>query len=196
MIIPVPMIPTPRKVLLAILLLVGALALVSGILSRYYVLTSPSSPSSLHWLVAELAVMILFANLPILSALYTSTTSSRIRKLSSNLSIPQWPRSRRASTLPHTQRQRLDSTSTTISTFPPNRSCRVESMTSTIPQVDADDGWSDKETSLTVPSPLVRKMTLTDPPPELEVYWTSRRPSTRDADLESVSLREIQWPLR
>jgi hypothetical protein len=69
-------------------------------------------------------------------------------------------------------------------------------MNSTTPQVELEDGWSDTDTQYTVPPTPVRKMTLTDPPPELELYWNTRRPSTRDTDLESAGLQEIQWPLR
>jgi len=196
LIIPVPMIPTPRKFLLALLLLVGTLALVSGILARYLVLISSTSFRSLHWLVAESVLMILFANLPFLSSLYTSTTPSRIRKLSSTLSLSQWPRSYKDTSPLETQRQRLDSTATAISTLSPVRSHRLGSTASISPQVEVDDGWSDTDTSFTVLPTPVRKMMLTDPPPELEVYWNTRRPSTRDTDLEGVGLRETQWPLQ
>jgi hypothetical protein len=190
------MIPTPRKFLLAILLLIGVLALVSGIMARYFVVASPTSSVSMHWLLAESVLMILFANLPFLSPLYTSTTSSRIRKLSNTLSLSQWPRSNQDTPPLHAQRQRLNSTATTIGTLSPKRSFRLGSMASTIPQVDVEDGWSDTDMPSTVPPTPVRKMTPTDPPLELEAYWATRRPSTRGTDSDSTGIREMQWPLR
>jgi uncharacterized membrane protein HdeD (DUF308 family) len=87
LIIPVPMIPTPRKSLLCVLLVLGTFALVFGVLARYQALTSPTSSVYLNWLVAETALLILFANLPFLIPLITLTTSVRVSQSSSTLSL-------------------------------------------------------------------------------------------------------------
>ncbi|KAF2678496.1 hypothetical protein K458DRAFT_348156 [Lentithecium fluviatile CBS 122367] len=196
LIVPVPLIPTPRKLLLAALLLLGAFVLVAGILARYCIMTSPTSSVYLYWLMAETTLTILFANLPFLSSLITSTTPSRARQMGGNLSLSQWPRSYKDTPPLRADRQHLDSITKTISTLSPACSDRVGSTASTVPHLDVDDGWSDAGATSSIPPTPVRKMTLTDPPPELEVFWTLRRSSTRDGDSEKMGTQEMQWPLR
>ncbi|KAF2796742.1 hypothetical protein K505DRAFT_372961 [Melanomma pulvis-pyrius CBS 109.77] len=178
LVLPIPFIPTPRKFLLAILFVLGVVVLVAGILGRYYVIVHPTSSTYLAWYTAEAAVILLFANLPFLSSLVTSTTTSRLRHLSSNLSLSQWPRSYKDT--PPLRAQRLSSTTTTISTMSP---------------IEATEMWSNSGAlPLTPPPTPVQTLRLTDPPPELEVYWSARRPSTRDSDVEKM-FTEPRWPL-
>jgi hypothetical protein len=173
------------------LFLVGISILSSGILARSFALSSPTSSTYLHWLIAESFLTILFANLPFLSSICTSTNARSIRKMSGNISLSHWPRSNKNTSPLQAQRERLNSTATTIITIPP-----AVALASTAPQTDLWDGWDDKDTPFSAPTTLVRQMTLTDPPPELEVYWSTRGTDVRDSDVESVGVREIQWPSR
>ncbi|KAF2466180.1 uncharacterized protein BDR25DRAFT_269356 [Lindgomyces ingoldianus] len=168
LIFPIPMIPTPRKLLLAILLAFGAVVLITAILGRYYVIIHSSNPMHLLWYGAEATGIICFANLPFLNSLITSTTSpSRIRHISSNLTQTPWPRSFK----PTSSGQALRSNSTTT--------------TRSLARVEFEDEWSNCSV---IPSstPLTPIHTLrpTDPPPELGDYWQSRQLSSRDADIE------------
>lgn len=194
LLLPIPFIPTPRKYLLCILALVGVLVLVAEILSRYYVLTQPTSPTYLQWYVAETTLTILFANIPFLSSIITSTTTSRVRHLSSTLSLSAWPRSYKDTPRLRVQRERLESTATTISTLSPTHSQRHESFASTLLPFEIDT-WLDTSPPPSVPPTPVRKLTLDDPPPELEKRWTTRRPKTQDTDVEKMG-EFAQWPLR
>jgi hypothetical protein len=83
-----------------------------------------------------------------------------------------------------------------MSMLSPTRSLRLGSMASTLPRLDLDDGWSVASPTSSVPPTPIRQLTLTDPPPELEVYWAMRRPLTRDMDLERMDQEQLQWPLR
>ena len=107
MMLPVPFIPTPRRLLLAVLLLLGTLVLISGIISRASILAAPHPASSmqtyLQWSTAESTLSIIFANLPFLTSLVVATAPARIKNLSHNLrasshlALSQWPRSRQGS---------------------------------------------------------------------------------------------------
>jgi hypothetical protein len=196
LIVPIPMIPTPRKFLLAVMLFLGTFVLVSGILARFHAMSSPTSSKYLSWLVAETALTILFANLPFLIPLVTMTAPARVSQLSSTLSLSQWPRPYKDTPPLRAQHERLNSVTSTISTLSPSSSHPFESMTSTLYQIDNDDGWSIASPTTSVPPTPVRQLTLTDPPPELEVYWMTRRHSTRDTDLEKMGQQQIQWPYR
>lgn len=124
MLLPVPFIPTPRRLLLAILLLLGTLVLIAGIVSRALILTTPtrtikSSPASyLSWYTTESTLSIIFANLPFLMSLVVTAAPARIR----HFSLAQWPRSRRGSlswddnagSRPELRTMRFNSTATTI----------------------------------------------------------------------------------
>jgi len=179
LVIPVPFIRTPRKFLLAVLLLLSAIALTIGLLSRYYILAHPTSLTYLSWHVAEPTVILLFANLPFLSSLVASTTTSRIRHISSNISLSQWPRSYKDT--PPFRAQRLNSTATTMSTMTP---------------LENADAWTESGTSpITPPITPVQRLNSTDPPPELEAYCATRRPSTKNIDVEKM-FAEPGWPLR
>jgi hypothetical protein len=191
MIVPVPFIPTPHRLLQVILFLIGIFILSSGIIARSFALSSPGSSTYLHWLIAESFLTVLFANLPFLSSVYTSTNARSIRRMSSNMSLSHWPRSNKDISPLYAQRERLDSTDATNIATPP-----AAKLTGSPPPVDLWDGWSDKDTPFSAPTTLVRQMTLTDPPPELEGYWSTRGTDVRDSDMESVGVREIQWPLR
>ncbi|KAF2190122.1 hypothetical protein K469DRAFT_747361 [Zopfia rhizophila CBS 207.26] len=170
LIIPVPLIPTPRKLLLAILFVLGTLVLISSILSRYHGLTDSSSPTYLYWYVAEAAVSIYFANLPFLNQLLTHPISHRLSRLelhsrshSSNPSLRQWPRALKPTCTINTSAGRLNSTASTL----------VAS--------NAEDGWSEGSPTSSTHMTPVHKLRPADPPSELVGYW-SRRPSTVSID--------------
>jgi hypothetical protein len=118
MLLAVPFIPTPRRILLAVLLLLGILVLISGVLSRTSILTHSTSASYLHWTTAESSLSIIFANLPFLTSLVVTAAPARIRQMS----FSQWPRSRR-------QSLELDMA------VAPNRSSRFGSMATTISEI-------------------------------------------------------------
>jgi hypothetical protein len=112
LILPVPFIPTPRRMLLAILLLLSTLVLITGIVGRVSILVNPMARTYLYYYTTESSLGIFFANLPFLMSL---VTPARIRHLSSQLSLSQWPRSRRQSWAPMpTRTSRLGSIATTI----------------------------------------------------------------------------------
>ncbi|KAH7083582.1 hypothetical protein FB567DRAFT_87807 [Paraphoma chrysanthemicola] len=122
MILPVPFIPTPRRLLLTILLILSTLVLIAGILSRTSVLINPQQPSYLNWYISESTLGIIFANLPFLTSLVVTAAPARIRHFSSHLNLSQWPRSRRGSwafhdaeaALPPLRTSRLGSNATTV----------------------------------------------------------------------------------
>lgn len=99
--LPVAFIPTPRRLLLAILLILSILVFFAGVRSRALVLLHPASPNYLHWYTSETSLSMIFANLPFLTSLVVATAPSRMRYFSHNLrhsgsigALPTWPRSR------------------------------------------------------------------------------------------------------
>lgn len=119
MLLPVPFIPTPRRLLLNLLLLLGILVLISSIVSRAFILTTASSPATyLSWYTTESTFSIIFANLPFLTSLVVTAAPARMRHFSSTLALSQWPRSRRGSwdgsDRPELRTMRFNSTATTI----------------------------------------------------------------------------------
>ncbi|KAH7384069.1 hypothetical protein DE146DRAFT_681158 [Phaeosphaeria sp. MPI-PUGE-AT-0046c] len=127
MLLPVPFIPTPRRLLLSILLLLGTLVLIASIVSRALILTSHqnsestnSHPMYLSWYTTESTLSIIFANLPFLTSLVVTAAPARMRYLSSQLALAQLPRSRRESPTwddinrPELRTKRFNSTATTI----------------------------------------------------------------------------------
>jgi len=144
------------------------------------VIAHPTTTTYLSLYTAETALLLLFANLPFLSSLANSTTQSRVRHISSNLSLSQWPRSYKDT--PPLRAQRFDSTATTVS-----------AMSSINNTDDTECCWGDSSSpQSTPPTPPVQVLRLTDPPPELE-YW-SMKPSTRGGDVEKMFTEPI-WPL-
>lgn len=106
LVVPVPFIPTPRHLLLTILMVTGIAILVLGILGRYYILTAPTSQTYLFYYIYEITLLILFANLPFLTSLVATTTPACIREFGRNFNrsregvdmpLSPWPRSRRVS---------------------------------------------------------------------------------------------------
>ncbi|KAF1355874.1 hypothetical protein EJ07DRAFT_131174 [Lizonia empirigonia] len=106
LILPTPLIPTPRCFLIAILMITGILTLVLSVLSRYSILAHPESKTYLFYYTTESTLLIVFANLPFLTSLVVSTAPARIREFGRNISFPRdgaymplspWPRSRRMS---------------------------------------------------------------------------------------------------
>ncbi|KAF1921600.1 hypothetical protein BDU57DRAFT_413055, partial [Ampelomyces quisqualis] len=97
MILPVPFIPTPRRLLLAVLLILSTLVLVTGIVARASILQHSTLPSYLLWYTSESTLSIIFANLPFLTSFVVTAAPARIRHFSSQLALPQWPRSTRGS---------------------------------------------------------------------------------------------------
>lgn len=106
LILPTPFIPTPRRLLLTILMITGMMTLVFGILARYYILMAPTSQAHVFYYIYETTLLVVFANLPFLTSLVVSTTPARIREFGRNISFSRegvhltlstWPRSRRMS---------------------------------------------------------------------------------------------------
>ncbi|KAF2259273.1 hypothetical protein CC78DRAFT_525075 [Lojkania enalia] len=171
LIIPVPFIPTPRKLLLVLLIALGIFVIVSGILGRYYLLLQPSHPGYIPWYVAEAASTIFFANLPFLSSLVTSSSSSRFRHVRSRLALSRWPRSTKESPPLYIERLNSDASAT--------RSTSIREIENT---------WSDLKVPGATPIAPVLSLRLTDPLLELDDYWTGR-PSTRSTNISSPSRR-------
>ncbi|KAF2646147.1 hypothetical protein P280DRAFT_439921 [Massarina eburnea CBS 473.64] len=156
LILPIPFIPTPRKYLLFTLLFLGIAALVTGVFGRYYILSDPSSPVYLPWYMAETSSLIAYANIPFLTSLFNPANSARFRHVS-NTSLSSWPRSYKDTPPVRAQRQRLDS------------------IVSNMAPLDTDDSRNDASMSVPAPPMPVRSLSLSDPPPELEVYWSAMR---------------------
>ncbi|KAH7377827.1 hypothetical protein BKA66DRAFT_151269 [Pyrenochaeta sp. MPI-SDFR-AT-0127] len=103
MMLPVAFIPTPRRLLLAILFILGTLVFISGIVSRAALLKNVALPAYLHWYTSESTLSIIFANLPFLTSFFVATAPAKLRgfsqnlRTSSQLALSQWPRSRRGS---------------------------------------------------------------------------------------------------
>ncbi|KAJ4990142.1 hypothetical protein SVAN01_04423 [Stagonosporopsis vannaccii] len=106
MVIPIPFIPTPRRLLLGVLMVTSISIMILGILARYYILTAPESQTYLFYYVYEITLLIVFANLPFLTSLVVTSTPARLREFGRNLSLSceavhmplsTWPRSRRVS---------------------------------------------------------------------------------------------------
>jgi hypothetical protein len=95
LIVPVPFIPTPRRYLLGILILIGLLALSSGVVARIAHYTRYSS-RYLFLYTTESSLIIIFANLPFLTA--PARVRDFSRKISSSAGqqrpLSQWPRGR------------------------------------------------------------------------------------------------------
>ena len=163
LILPTPFIPTPRRFLLVILLVTGISTLVFGIIARYSILTSPASGTFLFYYAFETTFLIIFANLPFLTSL-VSTTPAWIREFGRNISFSQdnvnlplspWPRSRRVSVQdiasPSPLASRLGSTVTVTSdrterkqwsgSAPVTRPSSVKYSLDTISRRDSGRGW-------------------------------------------------------
>jgi hypothetical protein len=106
LILPTPFIPTPRRLLLTILMIVGIMTLIFGILARYHILKTPESKTHVFYYIYEATLLVVFANLPFLTSLVVPTTPARIREFSRNISFTRdgvhmplspWPRSSRMS---------------------------------------------------------------------------------------------------
>lgn len=104
LILPTPFIPTPRRLLLTILMIIGVMALIFGTLARYYILTASAPQTHVLYYIYETTILIVFANLPFLTSLVVSTTPARIREFGRNISFSRdgvhlplspWPRSSR-----------------------------------------------------------------------------------------------------
>jgi hypothetical protein len=128
LILPTPFIPTPRHLLLTILMITGIATLIFGILARYYILTAPTSQTHVFYYIYETICLVVFANLPFLTSLVVSTTPERIREFGRNISfscdrvhmpLSPWPRSSRTSVQdiasPPMRVERLTSTVTVMS---------------------------------------------------------------------------------
>jgi hypothetical protein len=128
LILPTPFIPTPRRLLLTILMIVGIMTLVFGILARYYILKKSTSQTHVFYYIYEATLLVVFANLPFLTSLVVSTTPARIREFSRNISFSRdgihmplspWPRSSRMSVQdigsPPMRADRFGSTATVMS---------------------------------------------------------------------------------
>ncbi|KAH6642221.1 hypothetical protein C7974DRAFT_97482 [Boeremia exigua] len=127
LIIPIPFIPTPRRLLLTILMVTGISTLILGTLGRIYIIMASMSQKYLFYYIYEITLLIVFANLPFLTSLVATTTPARIREFSRNISFSRdgtqaplspWPRSRRVSiqdiASPPLRSSRLSSTATVV----------------------------------------------------------------------------------
>jgi hypothetical protein len=92
------------------------------------------------------------------------------------VSASQWPRSFTSHAVEEcSQRfQRLDSNATTASTVSASRDCNGS----------FEDAWGDAGIQPATPPTPIHTLRPTDPPLELEIFWTSRRPSTRTKDFD------------
>ncbi|CAI6341208.1 unnamed protein product [Periconia digitata] len=183
LLLPVPHIPTPRTFLLFTLLFLGTIGCITGVLGRYYVIKNHSSSKYLLWYVAETTTLIAYANMPFLSSLLSSSGAS-YRYVSQN-SLSQWPRSYKDGPLKWGARQRLGSEVEEGEVREMSRAQRhhegsVDEHRISVSKNDDEDG---AECSVAVPQVVVRKLSLTSPPPELEAYWTARRVSVRGVKL-------------
>ena len=106
LILPTPLIPTPRRCLLIILMVTGISTLIVGVFARVFVLKAPNSHTYLFYYIYEMTLLIVFANLPFLTSLVVSTAPARIRDFGRNISFSRegvhmplspWPRSNRVS---------------------------------------------------------------------------------------------------
>ncbi|KAF1943818.1 hypothetical protein EJ02DRAFT_484486 [Clathrospora elynae] len=142
MMVPVPFIPTPRRLLLTILLIIGTLVLFTGTIGRSLVLTNPLAPAYLHWYTTEPSLSIIFANLPFLTFLVFATAPARLR-------LSQWPRNRHSSWAssipPPLSRARIGSTATTMSSM---------SSTMDVGKAAADRRVSDQTTIASISEPV------------------------------------------
>lgn len=168
MMLPVPFIPTPRRFLLAILLILGTLVFTAGIISRVSILQTPTAPAYLPWYTAESCFSLIFANLPFLTSLVVATAPARIRdfshnlRTSSHLALSQWPRSRRGSwnCIDGSRRGSWVTTAAPHESLPPLRVSRLDSVgtTTTISElpspVDVEKApeWSRKYNYIDSPS--------------------------------------------
>ncbi|KAF1970644.1 hypothetical protein BU23DRAFT_205880 [Bimuria novae-zelandiae CBS 107.79] len=136
LLLPIAFIPTPRKFLQAALLALGASVLASAILSRYYLLVRPAaSPARyIHWYLAQLVLMLLFANLPFLTSLFTSTPRASRR----SISLASWPRSWKDSAGDAEQRLRTGSATTVGSVLDERLAKRLWSTASVSSPSDVD----------------------------------------------------------
>ncbi|KAF2736020.1 hypothetical protein EJ04DRAFT_176544 [Polyplosphaeria fusca] len=169
-ILPIPFIPTPRKLLLGLMVLLGIIILASGVLGRYHRLEDPSSTRYLVWYCAEAASSVYFANLPFLNSLFTSNSPACLRHMNSRLSLSRWPCSIRVQTTVRIERLSSNATAT--------RPCSPD---------DVGGAWSEANVSPSTPMAPILSLRPSDPPPELE-EWIMR-PSTRGTDTDTWSRR-------
>lgn len=163
-ILPTPFIPTPRRLLLALLMIVGIMTLIFGILARSYILRAPTSQTHALYYIYEATLLVIFANLPFLASLVVSTTPARIREFSRNISfsrdvmhmpLSSWPRSSRVSVqdirLPPVRVDRWGSTATVMSealerkdwsaSAPVTRPGSVKDNFNSMGQPESERGW-------------------------------------------------------
>lgn len=142
MMLPVPFIPTPRRLLLAVLFIFGTMVFISGMVSRAAILKDVALPAYLHWYTAESTLSIIFANLPFLTSFFVATAPARLRHFSQNLrsssqlALSQWPRSRRGS-WECRDASRRGSWTTYSEALPPLRVTRLGSAATTISELSS-----------------------------------------------------------
>jgi hypothetical protein len=169
MILAVPFIPTPRRLLLALLLILGTFVLITGTIARTSVLVHPTHSTYLSLYTAESTLSILFANLPFLTSLVVTAAP----RLSPHLSLSQWPRSRRTSLL-----------DTEVNA--PTRRARFDSVAGMMAEIDeADDiekGSSTNQIDRDIAESLLDSAVFTVPNP------VASRPETRDSQVPKMRL--------
>jgi hypothetical protein len=186
LIIPVPFIPTPRRMLLAILLLLSTLILITGIVARASILANPKARTYLYYYTTESSLGIFFANLPFLMSL---VTPERIRHLSSQLSLSQWPRSRRQSWAPiPTRTSRLGSIATTIgSPIDPEKTEDWSRQANRRIRSDAREVAQDQDTARSRDSAGSGQQSVNDSEPSIPSP-SVLRPQTSDSQVPKMRL--------
>jgi hypothetical protein len=134
MILPIAFIPTPRRLLLAILFVLSALVVVTGIMARVSILRNPQQPTYLSWYTTQSTLSIIFSNLPFMTSLVVTAAPARTRHLSSQLVLSSWPRSRRGSWA-------------CTDFTPPLRTARFNSTTSTMTEITSPTDLEKAEAS-------------------------------------------------
>ncbi|KAF2851315.1 hypothetical protein T440DRAFT_394598 [Plenodomus tracheiphilus IPT5] len=171
MLLPVPFIPTPRRLLLAILLLLGILVLAAGIISRVLLLSKSASLAYLNWYTTECSLSIILANLPFLTPLFVSTAPTHLRKISrsfrkSSHAFERWPRIQRESwaayPLPSLHMNRSDSTASALSEKPsPTDTEETYSWGEPDSKYNGSGSQQDEHNNLAAVTPPTRRILIT-----------------------------------
>jgi hypothetical protein len=188
MILPIAFIPTPRRILLFILLLLSTLVLASSAISRISILRHPNQQAYLPWYTAESTLSIVFANLPFLTSLVVTAAPARMR------STLAWPRSRQESLVDVRTSQpplRTDSMMTSSST-----------QCTELVDVEKGEGWSGVERSAKEDGVVCEATSSTDntvdgPALPSQLLVPKTRLSGGLAEMGELSLQETGqgWPI-
>ncbi|KAK7192157.1 hypothetical protein PSPO01_01729 [Paraphaeosphaeria sporulosa] len=170
-VLPIAFIPTPRKALQASLFLLGTCVLGTSILARYYVLVQPRSPMYIHWYTAEVTLMVLFANLPFLSSLFSTAVRARGR----SVALSSWPReyvgARDGEGLRWQVRKGSAATAESAGSVGSRKEMWGSDGPAPLLEIEQDGVVAD------VPAVMIRRFSIRDSVEEVEVGRRERRPS-------------------